>query len=143
MRATHVVLVEVDTCEVATWLALMFSRFQLRVVDSGSVEPPLNVSRLMKAGNFKADRTISSDDIELRDSPIFAAIDCRWSSLMLKMKSQCGFATLSTSAISLRGLAYFPSRRAECITSCELEGREDRNHSLCCQHLELLLITSR
>lgn len=68
---------------------------------------------LERADILGANRSRWNDDIGLRDSPIFAVVVCRWLLSILNMKSRCGFATLSTSVISLRGLAYSARGRAE------------------------------
>ena len=54
----------------------MVSSHVLQFAGLGNAEPPLNASGLIEAGNTKADKIDSCDDIKLRDSPIFAAGDC-------------------------------------------------------------------
>lgn len=76
-------------------------------------------SEVERARAFEADESHKSSVIGLKDSPIFAFVQCRWLLSMLKMRSRCGFATLSTSAISLRGLAYFARGRAEHFSGFE------------------------
>ena len=66
-----------------------------------------------KAKSLQADVCDRNNDVGLKDSPIFAVADCQELLPMLRTRSRCGFATLSTSAISLRGLAYFARYRAE------------------------------
>ena len=46
--------------------------------------------------------------------PIFDVVDCRW--LLSMLKTSVDFLTVSTSAMSLRGLAYSARGRAEFLT---------------------------
>ena len=82
---------------------------QLQPGALAGVEAPRMASWGVKVRRLEADGICGIAGIGLRDSPIFAVVDCRRLLSMLKMKMRI---SLSTSAISLRGLAYFVRCRA-------------------------------
>ena len=113
MRAAHMMSVEIDTCTFATWSACNPVRLQAWAL--GDVEVFPLASEVMGPKRLEGEGFRRYDGIGLGDLPMFASliIDGCCRCRMLRMRSGCGFATLSTSAISLRGLAYIC--RAECF----------------------------